>query len=384
MNGRIHFTAGCLFLVCTLLATESIVAQTNNQSRPANRAVAGPERRPSANANPDPKMAMANEPQRGNMPPGFPISDEKQKRVDQILGFWEMNTTNVKTFRAEYRRIEFDPVMGPQGKPNMYAFGIVKYATPDKGLMRDERLYVFNAAPKPGEKDYIQSDQPIGEDWVCDGKAIFLKEPKQELLIERLLPPELQGKAISEGPLPFIFGAKATTMKRRFWIREVTPKSNPNGDYYLEATPKTREDAANYERIVVILDKEKDFLLPKKMEVTVRTFAARTQPGQPAPKVQKRVDIYEFTERKVNDSSDRVSEFFAQFVKPKVPAGWKKEVRKWDMQPADAVARQPDPDGQANLAPRNPGTDRNGVSGSRTPARTATGRTVPRLRTNPR
>lgn len=262
----------------------------------------------------------------------------------------------------------------------MFAFGLIKYATPDKGLMRDERLYVFNAAPKPDEKEYVLTKQEIGEDWVCDGKSIFLKEPKQKLLIERQLPPELRGKAISEGPLPFIFGAKAATMKRRFWIREVTPKENPNGHYYLEATPKTREDAANYERIVVILDKEKSFLLPKKMEVTIRTFAARPQPGQPAGKVQKRVDIYEFTKRQVNDPNDRVREFFAQFVKPRVPTGWKKEVRKWNMQPVQAVARGSATKKQARQAPANRSTAPNAV---RERGTTAQGReSNPRLRTN--
>ena len=35
--------------------------------------------------------------------------------------------------------------------------------------------------------------------------------------------PEMQGQSIGDGPLPFLFGAKADTMKSRYWIREITP-----------------------------------------------------------------------------------------------------------------------------------------------------------------
>ena len=58
------------------------------------------------------------------------------------------------------------------------------------------------------------------------------------------LPPELQGKAIVDGPLPFLFGAKAETIKARYWIR-VLPETG-NGKFWLEAVPKSRQDVQNF------------------------------------------------------------------------------------------------------------------------------------------
>ena len=330
--------------------TEANARKPQATSRPPQRSTtrpsAGPQRAPqqrqrtpqvNGQRQANPRIAQRNKPRTIQRPKGFPIPYDRQQRVDQILKFWEINTSKVKTFKANFERREYDPVMGPVGKPSSIVLGHVKYAAPDKGLFQDSKTYVFNAAPKPGEKPYVLAKQQIGEDWVCDGKSIFMKEPHNELLVEQVLPPELQGKAIAMGPLPFLFGAKAETMKKRFWIREATPKENPNGDYYLQAIPKTRDDRANYESIVVVLDKKK-FLLPKKMEVTIRTFQARPVPGKPA-KVQKRIDIYTFKDRKPNDTVDQVREYFAKFVAPDVPPGWKRVKRTGTCNPS--ISRSP-------------------------------------------
>ncbi|MCA9213098.1 MAG: hypothetical protein KDB27_08540 [Planctomycetales bacterium] len=285
------------------------------------------------------------------MPLGFPLEVERQQRVDQILRFWEVETAKITTFKADYERREYDPVMGPVGKPNAIVRGHVRYYAPDRGLMQDKQIYNFDPGAGQGDKPFKLAEDQHGEDWVCTGTSIFLKQPENKLLIERQLPPDLQGKAISEGPLPFLFGAKAETMKRRFWIREVTPKDNPNGDYFLEAIPKNREDAANYERVVVVLDK-KDHFLPKKMEVTIRTLQAKGGAGKPG-KTLRRVDVYVFKDRKVNDPTDRVKGFFATFVRPTLPKGWKTQVLDWNMQPVNGpIAEQPASSRQAQTRPK--------------------------------
>ena len=366
MHGRLHILLGCAIAISTAFVAASANAQrrpapSNSNTRPA---ASGPQRapqtqrprtpknRPAAGQRPaaqernaNPRIAQRNQPRPIQQPPGFPLSADEQERVDKILKFWEVNTSEVKTFRAEYQRLEYDPVMGPPDMPNTVVRGRVKYAMPDKGLMQDTKIQVFNPAAK-GKKDrYIPAKNQHGEDWVCDGKSIFMKEPSEKLLVEQPLPPHLHGKAISQGPLPFLFGAKAETMKNRFWIREVTPKDNPHGNYFLEATPKTRQDRANYEKIVVELDKQ-DYLLPKKMEVTVRTFRPKPAPGKPV-KTLRRIDIYKFGSRKVNDPADRVRGFFAKFVAPTVPKGWKRVKRDWMQTDDRPIARQPAPKLQA-------------------------------------
>ena len=46
----------------------------------------------------------------------------------------------------------------------------------------------------------------------------------------------MQGEAIADGPIPFIFGAKVDKMKQRYWIRDITPKEEIGKRTWLEAS----------------------------------------------------------------------------------------------------------------------------------------------------
>ena len=59
-----------------------------------------------------------------------------------------------------------------------------------------------------------------------------------------------------------MFGAKAEQIKRRFWLRVVTPR-DVKGEYWLEAIPRTMQDAQNFIAMKIIIS-EDDFL-PKAM-----------------------------------------------------------------------------------------------------------------------
>ncbi len=61
------------------------------------------------------------------------------------------------------------------------------------------------------------------EYWTCNGKSIFQVDAKKKQIIEQPIPAELQGKSITDGPLPFVFGAKADTLRKRYFMRIVTP-----------------------------------------------------------------------------------------------------------------------------------------------------------------
>ena len=82
---------------------------------------------------------------------------------------------------------------------------------------------------------------PIEEDradhWICDGKSVFQYIPKQKKLVEHKLPPDMQGKSIVDGPLPFLFGAEAKKLRQRYWLRIVTPPNIKN-QVWLEAFPR--------------------------------------------------------------------------------------------------------------------------------------------------
>ena len=151
----------------------------------------------------------------------FVLSESQQKLLDQILIKWEKQSDKVKTYKCSFTRWEYDLAFGnPKDDwKKSEGQGQIKYKAPDCGEYIVSSLVEFdpttgNTKPKTEGLDH----------WLCDGKAIFEFNAEKKQLIERRLPPELQGKAIADGPLPFIFGAKADQLKRRYWMRDVTPK----------------------------------------------------------------------------------------------------------------------------------------------------------------
>ena len=80
-------------------------------------------------------------------------------------------------------------------------------------------------------------------------------------MIVHKLPPERQGKAIADGPLPFLFGSTADMLKRRYFIRIVTPAGVP-GQVWLQAYPRFQQDAANFHHAhFIITDKMEPYAL---------------------------------------------------------------------------------------------------------------------------
>jgi TIGR03009 family protein len=69
---------------------------------------------------------------------------------------------------------------------------------------------------------------------------------------ETKLPPEMQGQSITEGPLPFAFGAQAAKLKARYFIRLSTPPNSP-GQVWLDIRPKLQKDVVNFIGVEVIL-----------------------------------------------------------------------------------------------------------------------------------
>jgi hypothetical protein len=92
------------------------------------------------------------------------------------------------------------------------------------------------------------------EHWACDGKQIYKVDYQQRTVEEIPIPPELQGQGITQGPLPFVFGAKAAELKARYYIR-FDPEKPPiaKGQSWLEIRPKYRRDAENFAKVRLAL-----------------------------------------------------------------------------------------------------------------------------------
>jgi len=257
-------------------------------------------------------------------PAWVPVSDKHQQYVDQILQYWQQKSDQVKRYRCKFKRWEYDPVFGPQETFKTFAQGVIKYSAPDKGLFRVEQVQQYQPPREHGGKpQYVEADAQHHEHWICDGKSIFEFDYRQKKLIERELPPEMRGKAIGKGPLPFLFNADASDIKRRFWIRVITPKS-AQGEYWLEAVPKTQEDAANFKLVHVIID-EQDFM-PKAMVLFDPNYQPQACPSRTS---------FQFEDREANFSilAQQLNIFYREFYEPKTPSGWEKIIHRWD-QPA--------------------------------------------------
>lgn len=237
--------------------------------------------------------------------PPFLLTETQQKLLDQILIKWEKQSDKVKTFKCSFTRWEYDKAYGnPKDDfKKSEGQGQIKYKAPDCGEYVVNSLIEFDLATGTTKARTEGLDH-----WLCDGKSIFEFNAVKKQLIERRLPPQLQGKAIADGPLPFIFGAKAEQLKRRYWMRDVTPKEEVGKSVWLEAIPKYQQDSANFQSATVILN-DADFM-PKALRIFMPGGEANSD--------------YGFASSKVNDPLAPVLEFLTPKLSPTMRLnGWK-------------------------------------------------------------
>jgi TIGR03009 family protein len=250
------------------------------------------------------------------------LTPQEQALVDQVLQAWEQHSAKINTFRCTFERWEYDPVFlsGGETTAATQSEGQLRYAKPDKGSFRITELQRYNVKTRKYEK----SDEP-NEHWVCDGQAIYEFNATKKQLIVRELPPDMRGKGIADGPLPFLFGAEAEKLKRRYFIR-VT--NNTETEIWLRAEPYFQQDAANFQFVQLILDRKR--FLPTAMELVLPNGKNRT------------VYVFQTEQAKVNDPLER---FIGVFEQPRAPFGWTKVIEPAPSPdpPRQAARRRPQP-----------------------------------------
>ena len=289
------------------------------QAKPPTRTAAAPPRRAQGSA----KTAPAEPQPAVNLMPlaPFTLSEADEQLLNQILAKWEQQSDKVKTFKCTFTRWEIRPHVRP-GKERLHDLRIARrHQIPSA---RSGRVSGRGIHPLGREKAGLCHRRPNGaEHWICDGTAIFEFDYKSKQLKVRKLPKELQGKAISDGPLPFIFGAKAEQLKRRYWMRDVTPKDDVGKRVWLDARPKFQQDAANFQRATVILNEGK--FLPEALQIYPPGIAPVA--GKP-----QAYTAYGFASSQVNDPLAIVK---GDFLPPMTPPFW----RRVEL---DETAEQPD------------------------------------------
>ncbi len=210
-------------------------------------------------------------------PAPFQLTPQQEALLDRVLQAWEQRSKKVKTFSCKFTRWEFDPVFGPPDKANHVDQGQIKYGAPDRGM--------FRVTHTQNGDQMVRIDDQRAEHWICDGESIYEYNCTKKQLIERKLPPSLQGKAIADGPLPFLFGAEAEKLKRRYFLRIITPQNVQKEEIWLEAYPRFQKDAADFRRAQLILKAE--HMQPFALQIHLPNGKNRT--------------VYQFDEIVIND-----------------------------------------------------------------------------------
>ncbi len=162
------------------------------------------------------------------------LSPQEADNLNRLLADWEKRNKEIHVLESKFYRWKYDAVFGNGQQPPPDE-GELKFSAPDKGMMKIEA------------KDPAQSEQ-----WLCDGKSIYQFDYKQRLVTEYVMPLELQGKGIGDGPLPFVFGVEAEKLKQRYFMRIITPPDVKDA-VWLEAFPRYQQQAAEFSKVQVIL-----------------------------------------------------------------------------------------------------------------------------------
>lgn len=276
---------GWAWLVWWALGGAAVLAQAPPRRTPPAPAPRG--------AVPPPAVGVPGQLPEGPLPaPPFELTPAEAAALDQALARWENSASQVRTFKCELLRWEYNAVF----KSKTFMAGELRYRNPDQALYRVQ--------PPEAEE--------WSEYWVCDGRAIFEFVAQQKKLVVRHLPPEMQGRAIEDGPLPFLFSTSAAKLKARYFLRLIQPPANRPQEIWLEAFPRTRQDAANFRRAELILDAQA--MLPSAIRIHLPNGEDHT--------------VHQFKDIVVNDPLGFLK---GDFAAPKAPRGW--ERIEEDLQP---------------------------------------------------
>jgi TIGR03009 family protein len=229
----------------------------------------------------------------------FLLSQPELIALNNLLTDWEKRNKEIHAMESKFYRWKYDAVFGNASQPPPYDEGELKFSSPDKAWM-----YIKG-------KDPAQSEQ-----WLCDGKSVFQWDytKKPGVVTEYMLPREMQGKGIGDGPLPFVFGVEAQRLKQRYFLRIITPP-NVHNEVWLEAYPKWQPDAVNYKKVEVILQiiGESHTLFPYAIQIYAPNGKDRT--------------VYQLQDPSINPRGGLLREIIGgDWTKPSIPIGWQRRV----------------------------------------------------------
>ena len=91
------------------------------------------------------------------------------------------------------------------------------------------------------------------ERWICDGNEIKAIDDDNKTYEAIKIPPSQRGDNIMDGPLPFLFGMAPERAKARYEFKLIAENEKA---YAIEVTPKWKQDAIDWIKAKLILDRE--------------------------------------------------------------------------------------------------------------------------------
>jgi len=187
------------------------------------------------------------------------IISELSPELEEILRQWEIKSAAIKTLHGKHTRTVYNLVFEVEGVSK----GQFWVETPDKGRIdlvghkpgKDDKGAKSARLGKEGKPFTIQADR--SEKWICNGEFVYVvndNDPKEKTYEKIEIPPEDRGANIINSPLPFLFGMKATDMKRRFQLELLKDEKDR---VILLARPRTLLDMQNYTKAMIILEKQR-------------------------------------------------------------------------------------------------------------------------------
>ena len=265
------------------------------------------------------------------------LSAEETQYLGQVLDYWQSQSEGIKLYQCTFHRYLYDTALTNHRdtktgelSADSVAVGEIRYGKPDKASYETTSLFKFDG---PGKEYKPISDDKLREKWVTDGEGVYEFDFAAKRLYETKLPHEMRGEgAITNSPIPFMFGARKEQILQRYWVRVITPQGVED-EVWLEAWPKRAEDAQNYKKVEIILSMEK--FLPT---------AIRMYLPQYNPKKNNYSSVYiGFSDVKVDNMLSKLQNWWGHFVRPSLPkfAGWKRVDRQaMNSQSAGATPNQ--------------------------------------------
>ena len=261
------------------------------------------------------------------------LNPQQTQALEVVLQNWQNQSQGTKTLDLQFLRFHYDAAAAPGNTPATKAEGVIKYAAPDRGLIRIDQL-VFYSGMVAGNPAFKAFPDRFGEHWVCNGKQLIEFDRNAKECKIQDLPPHMQGKNIISSPLPFVFNLDAAQLQQRYWVRQTQA---PNPDVVLlEVWPKRAEDRSQYKMVQVAL--EAKTYLPKALVMYAPNFDAKLAPVW---------DHYEFKEVKRNGINNGFQKFLGNFIPEKPPANWKILKENFNAPAEPAIQQAQSPNGSA-------------------------------------